>query len=72
MVFGAPVVVPRPGEYVALGAARQAAWALAGGDQPPRWDADLLSTEAREGGDVAAGEGIRAAYAAARSAVYAR
>ncbi len=29
-VFGLPVVVPEPGEYVALGAARQAAWALLG------------------------------------------
>ena len=29
-VFGLPVAVPEPAEYVALGAARQAAWALAG------------------------------------------
>jgi len=29
-VFAAPVVVPRPAEYVALGAAVQAAWALTG------------------------------------------
>ncbi|GAA3201033.1 xylulokinase [Actinocorallia longicatena] len=29
-VFGVPVCVPRPAEYVALGAARQAAWALTG------------------------------------------
>jgi len=37
-----PVVVPPPGEYVADGAARQAAWALAagssaGGTSPPTW-----------------------------------
>jgi xylulokinase len=32
-----PVAVPRAAEYVALGAARQAAWALAGGTEPPRW-----------------------------------
>ena len=37
-LFGAPVAVPAPGEYVAVGAARQAAWALAGGDAPPAWD----------------------------------
>jgi xylulokinase len=37
MLFGVPVVVPRPGEYVAVGAARQAAWALRGGDAPPVW-----------------------------------
>ncbi|MGE5135825.1 MAG: FGGY family carbohydrate kinase [Gemmatimonadota bacterium] len=36
-VFGVPVEVPEPGEYVALGAARQAAWALAGTPAPPDW-----------------------------------
>jgi xylulokinase len=36
-IFGKPVAVPTPGEYVALGAARQAAWALAQGDSPPGW-----------------------------------
>jgi xylulokinase len=36
-VFGVPVLVPDPGEYVALGAARQAAWALAGTPRPPEW-----------------------------------
>ncbi len=38
-VLGAPVTVPTPGEYVADGAARQAAWVLGGGDQPPAWTA---------------------------------
>ena len=37
-LFGREVLVPPPGEYVANGAARQAAWALLGGDQPPVWD----------------------------------
>jgi len=36
-VFGLTVDVPAPQEYVALGAARQAAWALAGTPQPPAW-----------------------------------
>ena len=36
-IFGVPVVVPAPEEYVALGAARQAAWALAGTPEPPDW-----------------------------------
>ena len=36
-VFGRPVAVPPPGEYVALGAACQAAWALSGSDEPPTW-----------------------------------
>ncbi|MBL0746395.1 xylulokinase [Nocardioides baculatus] len=38
-VLGCPVVLPPPGEYVALGAARQAAWALAGTATPPAWPA---------------------------------
>jgi len=36
-VLGCPVTVPAPSEYVADGAARQAAWTLAGGDDPPPW-----------------------------------
>ncbi|GAA0383440.1 xylulokinase [Microbispora corallina] len=36
-VFGRPVLVPTPGEYVADGAARQAAWLLTGGAEPPHW-----------------------------------
>lgn len=37
-VLGRPVLVPEPGEYVADGAARQAAWVLAGGQAPPVWE----------------------------------
>ena len=36
-LFGLPVLVPPPGEYVADGAAAQAAWVLSGGDAPPPW-----------------------------------
>lgn len=36
-VLGAPVHVPAPAEYVADGAARQAAWVLNGTAQPPAW-----------------------------------
>jgi xylulokinase len=36
-IFGRDVEVPEPEEYVALGAARQAAWALAGTEAPPSW-----------------------------------
>ncbi|QMW66837.1 xylulokinase [Mumia sp. ZJ1417] len=38
-ILGRPVHVPAPGEYVALGAARQAAWVLGGGAAPPTWKA---------------------------------
>ncbi|MCI2237492.1 xylulokinase [Kineococcus sp. TRM81007] len=37
-VLGRPVLVPPPGEYVADGAALQAAWVLSGAGQPPRWE----------------------------------
>ncbi|MEV0048968.1 xylulokinase [Saccharopolyspora shandongensis] len=37
LIFGVPVTVPAPAEYVARGAARQAAWALAGTPNPPEW-----------------------------------
>ena len=36
-IFGRPVQVPAPGEYAALGAARQAAWVLSQADAPPQW-----------------------------------
>jgi xylulokinase len=36
-IFGRPVLVPPAGEYVADGAARQAAWVLAGDAAPPDW-----------------------------------
>lgn len=35
-ILGLPVIVPDPGQYVALGAARQAAWVLTG--QRPGWE----------------------------------
>jgi xylulokinase len=34
-IFGVPVDVPAQGEYVARGAARQAAWVLSGESEPP-------------------------------------
>ncbi|MGO2559145.1 xylulokinase [Brachybacterium sp.] len=36
-IFGREVTIAPEGEYVALGAARQAAWALSGSEQPPAW-----------------------------------
>jgi xylulokinase len=46
-LFGAPVELPEPGEYVALGAARQAAWTLSGASEPPAWPVPLA-----KGGDA--------------------
>ncbi len=60
-VLGRPVLRPTPGEYVADGAARQAAWVLAGGDTPPVWAA--ADTETFEG---ALTPGVRERYAQVR------
>jgi xylulokinase len=63
-LFGLPVLVPPPGEYVADGAARQAAWVSVGGDRPPTWSAE--TPEVYEDTSVPL---IREQYAAARDAV---
>jgi xylulokinase len=43
-IFFSPVLVPEPEEYVAIGAARQAAWALAGTPEPPAWPSRPTAT----------------------------
>jgi xylulokinase len=43
-ILGRPVVVPAAAQHVAIGAARQAAWALAGGPTPPEWSAGESAT----------------------------
>jgi xylulokinase len=43
-IFGAPVHVPTPAEYVALGAARQAAWTLPQQDSPPSWSVGVTAS----------------------------
>jgi xylulokinase len=65
-IFGTDITVPEPGEYVADGAARQAAWVLAvseGGDTaaPPDWSGS--PTQVFGGAAVAA---VREQYAGAR------
>jgi xylulokinase len=56
-VFGLPVAVPEPAEHVALGAARQAAWVLAGTEEPPAWSENTMLELAA--GDVSAGQELR-------------
>ncbi|HEX5540376.1 MAG TPA: FGGY family carbohydrate kinase [Micromonospora sp.] len=63
-VFGCPVLVPAPGEYVADGAARQAAWVALGGSEPPPWSAEPVREYIAEPAPV-----IRDQYANARELV---
>jgi xylulokinase len=60
-VFGCPVLVPPAGEYVADGAARQAAWALSGDAAPPAWE--RAGTTVHEGDPTPA---VRERYAEVR------
>jgi xylulokinase len=64
MIFGVPVTVPEPAEYVALGAARQAAWALSGLADPPAWP--LAGTSAEYTAELV--PLVRERYAALRDA----
>jgi len=66
-VFGCAVVVPAPGEYVADGAARQAAWVLSGRDEPPAWSTGRTEEYAARPAPV-----IREQYAAVRDLVHDR
>ncbi|MFJ7069574.1 FGGY family carbohydrate kinase [Streptomyces sp. NPDC101115] len=74
-LFGAQVVVPQPADYAALGAARQAAWAL-GVSQgtlspatPPAWQGAAAQVfEAGE--ELAVGQAVRQQYTATREQVH--
>lgn len=68
-IFGVAVTVPEPEEYVAVGAARQAAWALHGRAEPPQWTA-AGTVELAAPDDSARGTQIREAYARARESLY--
>jgi xylulokinase len=63
-LFGKPVLVPPPGEYVADGAARQAAWVTLGGETAPTWSAEAPETYEDDPVPL-----IREQYAAAQQAV---
>ncbi|MFI8822649.1 FGGY family carbohydrate kinase [Streptomyces sp. NPDC053431] len=74
-VFGAQVVVPQPAEYAALGAARQAAWAL-GVSQgtlspavPPAWQGAAAQVF-EPGEELAVGQAVRQQYTATREQIH--
>jgi xylulokinase len=62
-VFGLPVAVPSAGEYVADGAARQAAWLVSGEEAPPAWEIGPTQTY-----EAAATPFVREKYAQVRDA----
>ncbi len=64
-LFGGEVVIPQPGEYVARGAARQAAWALSGAAEAPEWELPGVTTVTAALAPV-----VREAYAALRTLVH--
>ncbi|GAB2742482.1 xylulokinase [Salinifilum aidingensis] len=66
-LFGADVEAPAPDEYVAIGAARQAAWALAGAAEPPAWEVTRSRVPA---GDPTALRPVREAYREARERMH--
>ncbi len=66
-VFGLPVAVPAPREYVALGAARQAAWALLGTAEPPAWPTGPLTVLEPPAGP---GPGLREHFRETRHSLY--
>lgn len=61
-IVGVSVSVPKPDEYVALGAARQAAWVASGSDGPPQWTVPAVELP-----EAAPANQVREAYAAVRA-----
>ena len=67
-LLGTEVVIPSPGEYVALGAARQAAWAASGDSNPPDWAVPVLATREPRPGTWA--QDVRGRFARSRDLLY--
>jgi xylulokinase len=59
-VFGVPAIAPVPSEYVADGAARQAAWLLSQAAEPPDWSAGVPAAQRYESAPT---PGLRERYA---------
>lgn len=74
-IFGAQVVVPEPADYAALGAARQAAWALGvskntlSPHSPPDWRG-AAARVFEPGEDAAVGAAVRQQYTASREHIH--
>lgn len=74
-IFGAQVVVPQPADYTAIGAARQAAWALgfsqgrAARTTHAAWQGAAAQVF-EPGDDVAVGTAVRQQYGATRNQIH--
>ncbi|MFF3320379.1 FGGY family carbohydrate kinase [Streptomyces sp. NPDC003035] len=74
-IFGAQVVVPQPADYAALGAARQAAWALGvsrgtlSPTAPPAWQGAAAQV-LEPGEELAVGQAVRQQYVATREQIH--
>ena len=68
-IFQAEVAIPEASEYVALGAARQAAWALSGESAPPVW-ARRLERTYQPSSSAQWAQTVRGRFAEARANIY--
>ncbi|MEV6552190.1 FGGY family carbohydrate kinase [Streptomyces sp. NPDC051597] len=74
-ILGSQVVVPQPAEYAALGAARQAAWALGvsqgslAAHTPPAWQGAAAQVF-EPGEELAVGQAVRQQYIATRDEIH--
>jgi xylulokinase len=68
-IFGLPIAIPQPGEYVADGAARQAAWVLASAAAGAGVDAPEWSTTIAKTLDADPQPAVREQYSAVRDLV---
>ncbi|GAT80406.1 sugar kinase [Streptomyces sp. F-3] len=74
-LFGAQVVVPQPADYAAIGAARQAAWALGVSlgtldpRTPPVWQGAVAQV-LEPGEDLAVGQAVRQQYVSVREQIH--
>ncbi|MFE0461782.1 FGGY family carbohydrate kinase [Kitasatospora sp. NPDC058965] len=66
LLFGVPVVIPQAGDHAARGAARQAAWALAGTAEPPQWELPEAVTVEPDPDQLTVGDAVRRQYGVVR------
>lgn len=62
-IWGMDIEVPATDEYVAIGAARQAAWVLSGKEEPPVWQRTIQETYHADPKAIRAGQKVYQQYA---------